>query len=560
VTKGPPPHADAPTAERVPTASTAEGRAAVAFVSALGKAARAFTLYDAGNTVVRQFIADYRARAEEVTAGGPLMLDVRPFELLREGEVVYREDDRERSLAFRLFRDGVRRIAFQKGVPFGELLVLLQILAIRFTGIRQAEEDVVTLLRKAEFGRIHITAVEGYVPDEELPEAIEPFGREDPGARPPAGFDRPFPRLPAPGPLAFRDVPDASLAALRAEEVEAALPASAFRLAQELLGLGGQGALEPGEVASYLAEFRNFLVADGQLGPLSALAELAAAQPPGRLRDAVLRGLADARLVDVVLASIPAGSRTLPPEAARLLPFVPASAVLDRLADEPSEEARDVLVRLASARLPADADAVVARLPALAVDAARVLWRAVAARAPAHSEAAALALLDHPDTDLRVEALGVVTQGEGRVPTAPLLRLLGAPSEAERVAAAEALARHGDAAAARVVAAALTDRKTYSFAEAEALGRALGRLHPGVAERLFEDWLSERKGLGLLARVGPRGHAELLRHAAVSGLAVLEAADVEARIQAVAARADSDLKRHCAATLARRRAEGRRRG
>ncbi len=42
----------------------------------------------------------------------PLVLEVHPFELVLGREVVYLEKDRERSLSFRLFRDGVRRIGF----------------------------------------------------------------------------------------------------------------------------------------------------------------------------------------------------------------------------------------------------------------------------------------------------------------------------------------------------------------------------------------------------------------------------------------------------------------
>ena len=78
-------------------------------------------------------------------------LEIRPFEMLRDGEVVYLERDRERSLAFKLFRDGVRSVIIEPEVAWEELLRLLEILSIRFTGIRQQEDDVVTLLLKAGF-------------------------------------------------------------------------------------------------------------------------------------------------------------------------------------------------------------------------------------------------------------------------------------------------------------------------------------------------------------------------------------------------------------------------
>ena len=102
-----------------PLATSAPGLVAMQFVTALSKAARSFTLYAPTNAVVRQFLADYQARAAAATEGGELVLDVHPFELLRDGEVVYREEDRERSLAFRLFRDGVRRLTFRPGRAVG---------------------------------------------------------------------------------------------------------------------------------------------------------------------------------------------------------------------------------------------------------------------------------------------------------------------------------------------------------------------------------------------------------------------------------------------------------
>jgi len=560
VSQAPPPHRAGPagTSAGLPAAASAEAQAATAFVAALGKAARAFTLYDANNTLVRQFIAEYKARAEEATAGGPLPLEVLPFDLARGAESVYHEEDREKSLAFRLFRDGVRRLTFQKGVAFEELLRLLQILAIRFTGIRQAEEDVVTLLRKAEFRGIALVAVEGYAPDEDMPEADVTSGPSESGAKPPAGFDRPFPKLPAPAAPQWKAVPEPALAALRAGEVEGMLATNALKLARELLGLGVQNRLEAGEVGGFLGELRNFLVADAELEPLAQLAELATSLPPGPLRDATLRGLADPRLVDAVLAAIPPGSTTLPPEAAKLLPFVPGGVVLDRLGDEADPGRREVLVRLASARLPADADAVVARLPALPAETARDMWRALKLRAPKRSDDGAAALLDHPDLELRVEALEAVAHAEGRIASGPLVKLLAAPQEKLRIAAAAALERHGDAVAARAVAAALTERKGHSNAEAEALGRTLARLHPGVAVRLFEGWLEEKKGL-LSSLTAGRG-SEPLKWAAVAGYGVMAGEEAEVRIQSISLKANPELKRHCAATLARRRAEGRRNG
>jgi hypothetical protein len=537
-----------------PGAASPRAQAAAALVTAISKAARAFTLYDPSNALVRDFIAEYRARAEAATAGGEVRLDLRPFEIALGEEVVYREEDRERSLAFKLFRDGVRRLTFAPGVTLDELRRFLQILAVRFTGVRQAEDDVVTLLRKAEFTRIGFSAVEGYAPEDEEP---DPGIRRRGGEAPP-GFDTPFPKLPPPGPIAYRPLPADALAALRAEEAPEGLAANGLRLAAELVAWAERGALPAPEVGQYCAELRDFLVLDRQLALLATLADMAGRMPAGALRDEILRGLADPRLLDAVLAVLPAEGGPLPPEAARLVPFVPAAAVLERIAVEESPARRAVLVQLAAARLPADAEVVAAGLPRLPLDAARSLLRVLVERAPERADETALSLTSHPDVGLRLEALRALSASAGRVPAARLLELLSAPEAPVRIAAADALTRHGDTAAARQVADALTSRKSYGKDEAVALGRALGALHPGAALRLFDQWLTpKRKLLGAL-RLGEQ--EELLRWAAVAGLGAIAGAESEQRLEAVAAGADEALRRHCTATLARRRAEGRRNG
>src|SRR5205814_2069125 len=80
---------------------------------------------------------------------------------------VHAEKDREKSLAYRLYRDGIRRLTIQPGATWEELLKLLEILSVRFIGVRQQEEDVVTLLTRAAFRFIDFGASSGPVADKE---------------------------------------------------------------------------------------------------------------------------------------------------------------------------------------------------------------------------------------------------------------------------------------------------------------------------------------------------------------------------------------------------------
>jgi HEAT repeat protein len=545
----PPPDLGAPAP---PAAARVGSRAALAttFVHAMTKAARAFTLYDPSNALIRQFLAEYRARAEAATAAGPLVLEVRAHDLLHDRDVVYHDDDREKSLAFRLYRDGVRRLTFLPGPSFAELVRLLEILAIRLGGIREAEDDVVTLLRKAELTTLEILAVDEYTSEED--EAGTAYGRGSPLAPElDPTFDTPAPPLPAPAAVVFRDVPADVIARLRREEDPANTAPSALAVAGELLVLGSQGALPAAEVARFCAELRDFLVADRQLAPLAALADLIRREAGERIRDELMRTLGDPGVLEVVLASIPAGATALPPNAARLLPFVPSSAVIDRLARE-GEARRAALVALVAARLPADADAVLARLGSIPAPVARALAKVLEAKAPARAVETALVLVEHPDEGLRIEALAALGALPRRIAPDRLVRLLDDPSAKVRCAAAAALERHGDASAARALADAL-ERRQLSREEGAAFARAFGKLKPAIALKLFREWLPARRGLFRGLRTSDREDAR--RWAAVAGLGAVGDTDALERVAAVAAEADAELRRHCDAVLARAREE-----
>jgi hypothetical protein len=539
---------------RVAAASSPAGQAAMAFLGAIAKASRAFTLYDPANAVIRNFLADYRGKAEAATSEGALVLAIHPFQILRGDEVVYAEEDRERSLSFRLFRDGLRVVSFEPGVAWEELLRFLEILAVRFTGVRQQEDDSVTLLRKAEFQGIGFQAVEGFVPQEDNPEPEEErtahvaAGIE---AVAPADFDTPFPPLPKPAPIAFAAIPPEALAQLQAAEKPDAFGRTALGAAAVVLREAAQGSLTAGDARDFLAEARDFFLADGAVAALADLADLAAGQPPGRLRDEVLRALGDPRLLELLLGQLGDGPK-LPPAALRLVPLVSAGSVLDHLAGEKAPGRRALLLEIVEARLPAEAATVIERLGALEAATAKGLARAVVARAPDKGAAVLLALLEHADDGLKVSALEGLLTAKGEVPTARILPLLRAQAEGVRTAAAHLLERRGEADAFQSLEEALTGRKGIPRAEADALARALAAVHPQRAQALFAQWIARKKGLLAKAFAGGGGE-ETLRWAAVSGLGAIPGAAPVALIEEASAEGDEALKHHCHAVLARRR-------
>jgi hypothetical protein len=353
-------------------------------------------------------------------------------------------------------------------------------------------------------------------------------------------------------------VPPEALAPLRAEEGPQALAQNALRLAALLLQEVGRGLVAISEVQLFLAELRDWLVADGALPALAALADLVGRLPAGALRDEVLKALGDARVLAAVIAAVPPGTAALPPEAARLVPLVPGGAALDLLAGEPDEGRRAVLVQMVEARLPADAAAVVERLPALEPAVARRVVQPLVQRAPAWAAAAAAALLESRDEALQLEALRAVEAAGADVPSQRLVKVLASPREPVRLAVLRLLEARAERAAFGPVEAQLTGRKGHSHEEAAALGRVLAKADPTRAAALFAEWLAVKKGfLGVLGGGKAEDH---LRFAAVAGLGAHPAPEAVGQIEAVAKGADEALRRHCFATLARRRHEEARRG
>jgi hypothetical protein len=518
---------------------------------ALSRAARSFVLYDPGNAMVRQLLSEYREKTRAaLDAFGELPVDVRPFELALGGVVVYQDADRERSLAFRLHRDGVRRLTFKPSVPWEELLTLLQILAICYTSVRQQEEDTVTLLRKAEFRGIGIDAVAGFVPAEASPEPeLEELVRST-RRPPPANWDVPMPRLPAPGPLQWQEVPVEALEALRRQESPEAIAATALSLARDLPfeAVRAHWPRPNHDLVQFFAELRDFLLSDGQLAPLRQLVDLIGSLGDGEVRDEVLRGLGDARTLDLVLQGLPEGAPELPPDLAAFVPLLGMKALVDRLV-EANGPRRRLLAKLLEARLPRDVEAVLERLPTLEPALAGELARAVVARAPRSAVEAGRRLLEQADERLRLEGLKVIEASSGEVPMGPLLELLRSPSEALRVRAAEVLGRRGDETGVAPLRQALEESRGLSPREAEALGRALAELAPIQAARLFAGWLEPK------ARFlhGLTDEQKSQQWAAVAGLGALPGPHPERQLTDLAQRSKGELRKHCLATLAGRR-------
>ena len=534
--------------------------AAGAALLALTRAARSFTLYDPANKVVRSLIADYRDRFRAVLEGhGPLLLDVHPFELTLGREVVYLERDRERSLAFRLFRDGVRRLSFMAGTSWDELLRLLQILSIRYTGVRQQEDDLVTLLRKAGFESIQVGAIEGFVPEEEhLESPLDPELLR--GARerydPPPQWDQPLPPFPEAAPLVHRPVGDGLIARLRAEEAEDTIAAQALRAVSELLQELGPNDREA--ILGFALEVRECLLVDARADLIVDLARRVRATlgTATDASDAFLESWLDPRTLAALVASLDPGCTEPPAPLAELLDAAPAATterffdLLDAEGDGPRAPLLRMLLARSCRRAP---QALAARLAAAQGPTAATLFRLLETVDAQAAQRAALEATRGADATLQREALRHLAG----VPFTPevargLHHLVESAHESVRLAALPQMAGRGGP---RVFAAlrAHVDKHAARLdrAEAEAAGQALARSSARDALEAFEAWLRP-KGGGLLGKLVKVHASEPLQRVALAGLRSLAGEQATSLVALLADHGDAGLRQEAAAVLASR--------
>jgi hypothetical protein len=556
----PPPEAVEPAPEEHRLAGSPHAVAANSAVLALTRAARSFSIYDPANKVVRALIADYRDRFRAVLEGfGPLVLAVHPFELTLGREVVYLERDRERSLAFRLFRDGVRKLAFAAETNWDEQLRLLQILSIRYTGVRQQEDDLVTLLHKAGFDGIHVAAIEGFVPEEEQKEApLEADILRGSRTRydPPPQWDLPLPPFPEAAPLRYRPVAPELLERLRAEETDATVPKQALRAVGELLHAPGKHDLRA--VLGFALEVREYLLVEQRSDLLVELARLvrsSLAETPDAAA-AFLETWLDARTLRALVSTLRPDEVDLPPHLAELLDAA-AGATLDNLIDLLTEEGdgpRGPLLRRLVVRGCRNApEAIVARLRGAAGAPAVVLLRLLAEVDPKGALHAAGEAASAPDEVLQREALRHLEA----TPFSPeiargLHHLVESRHEAVRLAALPVMAARGGP---RVFTALRSHVEKHaarlSALEAEAAGQALARSSSRSALETFGEWLRPKSG-GLLGKLVKMPAAPPFQRVALAGLRLLAVPEAEPLLVLLADHGELALRPEAEAALAAR--------
>jgi hypothetical protein len=121
-------------------------------LQALGKALRAHQLYLPNNPVYQKAIETVRDQFRRAFEQSPeLHLEVSEAELRWSGTPVYSQATRAESMAWVLFKDGVRSITFLTGFETDEIVALLDVLHKARTLSADANDDLLTLLWEKDF-------------------------------------------------------------------------------------------------------------------------------------------------------------------------------------------------------------------------------------------------------------------------------------------------------------------------------------------------------------------------------------------------------------------------
>jgi hypothetical protein len=137
----------------------------------LGKAFRAYQLYDENNPVRRRFVESLRAEFEKLwTEVEQLVVTLDQDHIYLGGIEVYRAESRSVSLAFLFFKDGVREVTFLPGIERDELVRFLSVLQ-RARKLSPEGDDLLTILWEEDLQHLQYQHVNLLAEGVALPEA-----------------------------------------------------------------------------------------------------------------------------------------------------------------------------------------------------------------------------------------------------------------------------------------------------------------------------------------------------------------------------------------------------
>jgi len=138
--------------------------------SAFIKAIKAFRFYPADNPTLKGFRDQVLKKFQFfLNKYQSFVIHVGEYDLSYKGKILYENRDVKTSLAFLLYKDGLREIRFMKGLEEWEVQGIIDIIKQR-DNINQLEDDIVTLMWEKDFEHISHLATDEFL--EEIPVVV----------------------------------------------------------------------------------------------------------------------------------------------------------------------------------------------------------------------------------------------------------------------------------------------------------------------------------------------------------------------------------------------------
>jgi HEAT repeat protein len=141
-------------------------------IQLLNNTLKSLLIYPKNNPLPKEFKKKlYLSLSEFLDTYDELKLEVQPGLLSYEGKTVYEDGEREEGIAYLLHQDGIRELAFLKGLDQNEIDDFIEVLEIGLS-TAELEEDLVTMLWEKDFNHIKYLVVDDLL-DVEVPSSEE---------------------------------------------------------------------------------------------------------------------------------------------------------------------------------------------------------------------------------------------------------------------------------------------------------------------------------------------------------------------------------------------------
>ncbi len=465
-----------------------------------GKTARIIQLYPSNNSLFVEATNELHSVFERFLAEhGELALDIEECRFMYKGRPMHEEPVRSRSIPFRLYVDGIRRITFAPGVTREELLSLLEVLG-HPPPAEDSEDDMVTLLWEKEFQHFHYFVLDLDTTEEppHLDREVKPREEaesQEGAADAEGGEARPKkpPRVLPPEVLkrilpvseqdvkALHDMVEAErcknlrhdLTTLLFELLSLHVDPEGLRNVIGILGLLLRSFVRAGEIGDGLEVLKR----------LQALeTSTADEEQKGLIRDQLAQ-CSGRDVIDALAAVLEKPGQRGAREVMEFLdllgpPAIPALIdVVHRIADE--WIARQIVLRIARA----DPEPLIARLSAPDPEVVRRIVAAIGATAEPALAEWLLPLLGHDRSPVRVEVLRSLARLGGDKARSGIVRCLADPDRQVRLQATRAVAEAGETALLPGILAILESREFQNrdFLERQEMYKAVARVGRNAA-------------------------------------------------------------------------------